>query len=345
MVSGSATDTTYYMGSFQYKNGELNQIFTSEGRVRYDAATGEFNYDYYLKDHLGNTRVLFTDDGTGNAEALQVNNYYPFGMRFNQAPEMQSQENDYLYNGKEKQAFGLDWYDYGARFYDPQLSRWHVIYNKAEKYTSITPYAYALNNPIVFIDPDGNEVDIAYLLSKHKKSLNNMLSTKAGRKFIGRYMKAGQPLKVGNKTYTWDNTGDRAKDLLQIASTSDLGSKGLNRTFKKGTYRKTNELGAKEMENVAKEGVKQVIQVDADLVHADKDADRLTKLDKEMEKGDNSGVIETMINISKSGDEDQEALRKGEVKKYESMSKELTRKKGDQYYEKAYYEDIKNYME
>ena len=49
-------------------------------------------------------------------------------------------------------------YYYGARYYDPRISVWHGVDPLAEKYPSISPYAYVANNPLNAIDPDGREI-------------------------------------------------------------------------------------------------------------------------------------------------------------------------------------------
>lgn len=65
----------------------------------------------------------------------------------------------YLYNGKELQdEGGLDWYDYGARFYDPTIGRFHTQDRFSEKYYSLSNYQYGGNNPMLFLDFNGDSI-------------------------------------------------------------------------------------------------------------------------------------------------------------------------------------------
>ncbi len=79
------------------------------------------------------------------------------------APQV-GKENKRQYNGKElNEEFGLDWNDYGGRFYDPAVGRFPTIDRFAEKYSSMTPYHYGANNPIKFIDVNGDSLKLGYI--------------------------------------------------------------------------------------------------------------------------------------------------------------------------------------
>ena len=65
----------------------------------------------------------------------------------------------YRYTGKELTRFNaLNWYNYGARWYDPATLRWNGVDELAEKYTPVSPYVYCLDNPVNNIDSDGKKV-------------------------------------------------------------------------------------------------------------------------------------------------------------------------------------------
>ena len=171
--SGEESVTTDYLDGFQYESKQIGSNTPIVTLKFVPTAEGYYNFEnnkyiYNYTDHLGNVRVSYFNNGT-SAEVLEENNYYPFGMKHEgYNPTVGNPAYTYSYNGKELQTeSGM--YDYGARMYMPDLGRWGVVDPLAEKMTRHSPYNYAFNNPIRFIDPDGRKPEDDFRLLKTGK--------------------------------------------------------------------------------------------------------------------------------------------------------------------------------
>lgn len=214
---------THYGYGFVYENNVLQYFSHPKGYAMSDS-NGNFSYVYQYKDHLGSVRMSYSDvDQDGQATTADIRSethYYPFGMEHKNNLYMSGGSyaaEKYKYNGKELQdELQLNVYDYGWRQYDPAIGRFLKTDRFAEKYHQLTPYGYAANNPIFFVDIQGDSLRVANNQIT-KDYLNSAVKDKNQQ-----YVKYGD-----NGDVTLDFGDMNAKDITKTLN-RDKGLSALN---------------------------------------------------------------------------------------------------------------------
>ena len=152
LINNGNTETTEYVGDLIYKNGVLETISHDEGLIRFFAASVP-RYQFFMTDHLGNTRVII--ERLNNSTALvQETHYGPWGEVLEGVGQPGAW--DFLYQGKQFVSFnGYNLYDFETRGFDSYSGRFWQL-DGANQFAS--GYTGMGNNPVSQIDPDGQIV-------------------------------------------------------------------------------------------------------------------------------------------------------------------------------------------
>ena len=154
LASVVGSSFTYYRNVMVYSGSAVqpDYMLHPEGLVVKEGAA--WVYKYHKTDHVGNTRGLLAVRSNVLQNESQNTDYYPFGL----AHQLSNLHlNKYLFGGKEYQdatinGSPLGVYDFHARFYNPTLGRW-FMQDPTQQFAN--PYLYGANNPVNFVDPDG----------------------------------------------------------------------------------------------------------------------------------------------------------------------------------------------
>ena len=157
-VSTDEWDGHYMYRSWYGDTPRMFMVQTPEGYVGADYvgidSHRNYAYYYYVHDHLGNVRITRNSQGYYADQSLE---YYPSGVLFGRSTEKERQP--YMFGGKELVSMhGLNEYDFTGRWQYSIIPSFTSMDPLCEKYYSVSPYVYCLNNPLKYVDPDGKQV-------------------------------------------------------------------------------------------------------------------------------------------------------------------------------------------
>jgi RHS repeat-associated protein len=205
--------------------------------------TGNIHFVYdatgLCKTSPGNTRLMLADkNGNGiievtnnpaTCEIIQENHYYPFGLN-HEGPWLMNdaaRDNLYQYNGKEWNVdFGLGLYDFGNRWQDPALGRFTAVDRFAEKYAFQSAYVMAANDPVKFVDVNGDSVKIGEIIYSPGMEISenydaftnntidalNFIFKNGGKKHIGKLVASERVYNIKESSELGTNTFEPISD-------------------------------------------------------------------------------------------------------------------------------------
>jgi len=149
---------------------------------------------FFHKDHLGSS----TQISDISANIIHHIEYMPYGESF--VEQRSNWGTNYKFNGKELDE-ETGFYYYGARYYNPDISIFLSIDRFSDKYPTLSPYHYCANNPIKYIDVNGDSTIYysesgRHLFTSHDKMQNALVIIKD--KDVQNFVKTGTEfLKAG----------------------------------------------------------------------------------------------------------------------------------------------------
>jgi RHS repeat-associated protein len=166
----NAVTHTYYINDMQGKVLSVynvtissstvvqNEIYIyGDNRIGMVDKYGTAEYHYEIRDHLGNTRVVFKNSGTGTAQVITYSDYYPHGGilpgRQGTIPPVNPRNNCYQGENAERDD-ETGYINFDLRMYDEDIARWITTDPMHQNWS---PYEAMGNNPIGNMDPTGGE--------------------------------------------------------------------------------------------------------------------------------------------------------------------------------------------